>query len=227
MSRHPGADFDPLDMTPGDWPKPGGGGPDQPVVDAVTAYEAAHARGGWDQPPHLLWVRHPPGGPATLGPIPVPPQLLHGSKPYLAATYLAQVLARLGSAAAVLVPAHVVAVALLHEVWAVPRPEHVDPAELAHLKTLRDQRKLYTRPERIEMRQLNCVDLPGNECDVLRVRGTGGHADQVEVQTWPAARATRYRGDVIDAVRELARMVAALAGVSGPPPDFRTVFGLN
>jgi len=220
-----GDGFDPLDTDPDEFPPPGDDGPDQPIVEAALAWEAAHARAGWDQMPQLLWVRHPPGGPPRLTAIPVPEQLLRAARPYDAASYVAHVLTRLGPAAAMIIPADLAGVAMAQEAWAVPRP---DDRELGHLKKLRAQRKLWTRPEWVEMRYVHIVDLAGNEADVIRERGIRGTPDHVETQQWGAARMARfYRGDALVALRELVAVLRQHTGTPGPPPDYRTVFGLN
>jgi hypothetical protein len=211
---------DPLDYTPDTWPgRPGGGGPDQPITDAVAQYEAAHARRGWDQAPQLLALHQEPStGLVAVVRIAAPVELLHGPQPYLAAAAAALVIKELvrglgADAARAVLPRDVVAVGMLHEAWGVAP----DPTELDHLKKLRTQRKLWTRPDRIELRYVTVVDLHGNECDVIRYRGTDGAQDHVEVQTWPAARAVHYRGDAVDAVRGFARAVSAVFSAAAGP----------
>ena len=95
------------------------------------------------------------------------------------------------------------------EMWEV----HGDPADaagLARAEADAKARRLYTRPDRIEVRSMWAVDRAGISYDVTMTRGTGEVRRQAR---WPKPGTPAITGAIPDA---LDKLVTALLGVEIP-----------
>jgi len=198
------------------------GGGDSEILAAALTWEKWLGRRGWDRHPELRWlVRNRGQVNAVRSKLPWELYDEPRGRHYYVARRVAKLLALgaiLGRGAAPLPPG-LVGAAIALEGWGVKKQGA--PAERKYIDALMAERKLDKHPQRIEIRSIEAIDLDGNEYAVFRNRG-----DDAQSHIWAAADAMEYRGDGVNCMRELVAALRIHAGHQ-PPPDYRTVFGLN